>query len=48
MAEEAVEVVAKVVADAAEVIVLTDYGQERYKNRRADKLHRSLKGILLT
>ena len=48
MAEGAVEVVAKVVAEAAEEIVLTDHGQDRYKTRRADLLHRSLKGPLLT
>ena len=43
MAEGAVEVVANVVAEAAEEIVLTDHGQDRYNNRRADPLHRSLK-----
>ena len=48
MAEVEVEVVAKVVAEAAEEIVLTDHGQDRYKTRRADPLHRSLKGTLLT
>ena len=48
MAEGAVEVVAKVVAEAAEEIVLSDHGQDRYKTRRADPLHISLKGTLLT
>ena len=48
MAEGAVEVVAKVVAEAAEEIVLTDNGQDRYKTRISDPLHRSLKGTLLT
>ena len=48
MAEGAVEVVAKVVAEAAEEIVLTDYGQDRYKIRKADPLYRCLKGTLLT
>ena len=48
MAEGAVEVVAKVVAEAAEEIVLTDHGQERYRTRRSDPSHRSLKGNLLT
>ena len=47
MVEGAVEVVAKVVAEAAEEIVLTDHGQDRYKTRRADPLHRSLKVTLL-
>ena len=44
MAEGAVEVVAKEVAEAAEEIVRTDHGQDRYKTRREDPLHRSLKG----
>ena len=48
MAEGAVEVVAKVVAEAEEEIVLTDHGQDRYKTRRADPLHRSSKVNLLT
>ena len=48
MEEGAVEVVAKVVAEAAEEIVLTDHGQDIYKTRRADPLHRSLKGTLQT
>ena len=52
MAEGAVEVVAKVVAkvvaEGAEEIVISDHGQDRYKTRRADLLHRSLKGTLLT
>ena len=48
MAEEAVEVLAKVVAEAEEETVLTDHGQDRYRNRRADPLHRNLKGTLLT
>ena len=48
MSEEAVEALAKVVAEAEEEIVLTDHGQDRYKTRRADPLHRSLKGTLLT
>ena len=48
MAERAVEVAAKAVAEAAEEIVLTNHGQDRYKTRRADPLHRSLKGNLLT
>ena len=43
-----VELVAKVAAEAAEEIVLTDHGQDRYKTRRADPLHRSSKGTLLT
>ena len=48
MVEGAVEVVAKVVAEAAEEIVLTNYGQDRYKTRRADPLHRRLKETLMT
>ena len=44
MAEGAVEVVEKVVAEAAEEIVLTDHGQDRHKTRRAEPWHRSLKG----
>ena len=48
MAEGAVEVAAKAVADAAEEIVLTNHGQDRYKTRRADPLHRSSKVTLLT
>ena len=48
MAEGAVDLVAKVVAEVAEEIVLTNHGQDRYKTRRADPLHRSLKGVLLT
>ena len=48
MAEGAAVFVAKVVAEVAEEIVLTDHGQERYKTRRADLLYRSLKGTLLT
>ena len=48
MAEGAVEVVAKVVAEEAEESVLTDHVQDRYKTRRADPLHRSLKGTLMT
>ena len=48
MAEGAVEVVAKVVEESAEEIVLTDHGQDRYKTRGADPLHRSLEGNLLT
>ena len=47
MAEGVVEVVAKVVEEAAEEIVLTNHGQDRYKTRRADPFHRSLKGTLL-
>ena len=43
-----VDVVSKVVAEAAEEIVLTDHGKDRYKTRTADPLHRSLKGTLLT
>ena len=46
IAEGAVEVVEKVVSEAAEDIVLTDHGQYRYKTRKADPLHRSLKGTL--
>ena len=48
MVEGAVEVVAKVVAEAAEEAVLTNHGQDRYKTRGADPLHRSFKGTLLT
>ena len=48
MAEGVVEVVAKVVAEAVEEIVLADHGQDRYRTRRAEPLHRSLKGTLLT
>ena len=48
MAEGAVEVVAKVVAEAAKEIVLTNHSQDRYKTRRADPMHRILKGTLLT
>ena len=48
MAEGAVEVVAKVVAEAEEEIVLTNHCYDRYSTRRADLLHRSLKGTLLT
>ena len=47
MAEGTVEVVAKVVVEAEEEIVLTDHGQDRYKTRRADLLHISLKGTNL-
>ena len=47
MAEGEVEVVAKVVAEAADEIVITDHGQDRYKTRIADLLHGSLKGTLL-
>ena len=36
MSEEAVEALAKVVAEAVEEIVLTDHGQDRYRTRRAD------------
>ena len=43
-----VEVVAKVVTEAAEEIVLTDHGKDRYKTRIADPLHRSSKGTILT
>ena len=42
------EVVEKLVVEAAEEVVLTDHGQDRYKTRRADPLHRSLKGTILT
>ena len=38
MAEGEVEVVAKVVAEAAEDIVLTNHGQDIYKTRRSDLL----------
>ena len=48
MAEGTVEVVAKVVAEAAEEIVLTDHGQDRYRTRRVDPSHGSLKGTILT
>ena len=48
MAEGAAGVVARVVAEAAEEIVLTNHGQDRYRTIRADQLHRSLKGTLLT
>ena len=48
MTEEVVEVLAKVVAEAEEEIVLTDHVQDRYRTRRADPLHRSLKVTLLT
>ena len=48
MSEEAVEVLAKVVAAAEEEIVLTNHGHDRYRTRRADPLHKSLKGTLLT
>ena len=47
MAEGEVEVVVKVVEEAAEEIVLTNHGQDRYKTRRADPLNRILKGTLL-
>ena len=40
--------VAKVVSEASEEIVLTNHGQDRYRTIRADPLHRSLKGTLLT
>ena len=36
MAEGAVEVVAKVVAEGAEEIILTNHGQDRYRTRRTD------------
>ena len=48
MAEVAVEVVAKVVSEAEEEIILTDNGQDRFKTRRVDPLHRSLKRTLHT
>ena len=48
MTEGAVDVVAKVVEEAEEEIVLTNHGRDRYKTRRADLLHISLKGNLLT
>ena len=48
MAEEAVEALEKVVAEAEEETVLTDHVQDRYRTIRADPLHRSLKGTLLT
>ena len=48
MEEGAVEVVANVVAEAEEAIVLTNHGQDRYETRRANPLHRSLKETLLT
>ena len=48
MAEEAVEALAKMVAETEEEIVLTDHGQDRYRTRRADPQHRRLKGTLLT
>ena len=48
MAEEVVDVVTKVVVETAEEIVLTYHGQDRYKTIRADPLHRSSKGTLLT
>ena len=48
MEDGAVEVVAKVVAEAAEEIVLTDHVQDRYKTRKSDPLHRILKVTLLT
>ena len=48
MAEGAVEVVAKVVAEAAEDTVLTNHGQDRYKTRGVDPLHKNLKGTILT
>ena len=44
MAEGAVEVLAMVVAEAGEEIVLTDHGQDRYKTRRADPLYRGSNG----
>ena len=46
MAEEAVEVAAKVVAEVVEEIVITNHGQDRYRTRISDPLHRSLKGTL--
>ena len=48
MAEEVVDVLAKVVAEVEEEIVLTNHGQDRYRTIRAYPLHRSLKGTLLT
>ena len=48
MAEGEVEVVEKEVEEAVDEIVLTDHGQDRYKTRRADPLHRILKGTLMT
>ena len=48
MAKEAVEVLAKVPAEAEEKIVRIDRGQDRYRTRRVDPYHRSLKGNLLT
>ena len=36
IAEEAVEVVAMVVAEGAEEIILTNHGQDRYRTRRTD------------
>ena len=48
MEEEAVDVLAKVAAEAEEEIVRTDHDQDRYRNRRVDPFHISLKGTLLT
>ena len=48
MAEEAVEVLAKVPAEAEEEIVQIDRGQDRYKTKRVDRYNRILKGTLLT
>ena len=47
MSEEAVEVLAKAAVEAEEEIVRTDHGQDRYRTKRVDPYHRSLKGTLL-
>ena len=47
MAEEAVEAQAKVPVEVEEEIVRIDRRQERYRIKRVDPYHRSLKGTLL-
>ena len=48
LAEEAVEVLTKVPAEAAEEIVPINRGQDRYRTKIVDPYHRSLKRTLLT
>ena len=47
MAEEAVEAQAKVLVEVEEEIVRINRGQYRYRIKRVDPYHRSLKGNLL-
>ena len=47
MAEGAIEAQAKVPVEVEEEIVRIDRGQDRYRIKRVDPYHRSLKGTLL-